>query len=155
MFSLKINKRGGLNKVRGDRKKIEKLISGGEGGTFTRHVRVPIHSASSQLTLICDQSRVQSLQLMSIRIERIMALILKQCNEFLKIIEISQFSTLAKFCVLITSPVLSLCQLTKGIIACSYVHTADPQYPYIFCKAATTSQPSTTFMCLHHYLFNG
>ena len=124
MFSLKINKRGGLNKVRGDRKKIEKLISG--GGTFIRHLRVPIHSASLQLTLICDQSRVQSLQLMSIRIERIMALILKQCNEFLTIIEISQFSTLAKFFVLITSPVLSLCQLTKGIIACSYVHTADP-----------------------------
>ena len=32
MFSLKINKRGGSNKVRGGRKKIEKLISGGGQG---------------------------------------------------------------------------------------------------------------------------
>ena len=30
MFSLKINKRGGPNKVRGGREKIEKLITGVE-----------------------------------------------------------------------------------------------------------------------------
>ena len=33
MFSLKINKRGDPNKVRGGRKKIGKLISGRGGGT--------------------------------------------------------------------------------------------------------------------------
>ena len=60
-------------------------------------------------TLICDQSRVQILQLMSIRVEQIMAVILKPRNEFLKIVEISQLSALAKFFVLITYPVLSFC----------------------------------------------
>ena len=39
MFSLKINKWGGPNKVWGGRKKIEKLISTG-GGEFIRHLRV-------------------------------------------------------------------------------------------------------------------
>ena len=67
-------------------------------------------------TLICDQFRVQSLQLMLIRVERIMAQILKPRIEFLKIIEISQLSTLAKFFMLITCPVLSFCQVTKGIM---------------------------------------
>ena len=40
MFSLKINKRRGPNKVRGGRKKIEKLVRGEGGGTFIRHLRV-------------------------------------------------------------------------------------------------------------------
>ena len=39
MFSLKINKLEGPNKVRGGRKKIEKLLSD-VGGTFIRHLRV-------------------------------------------------------------------------------------------------------------------
>ena len=64
---------------------------------------------------------------MSIKVELIMALILKARNEFLKIIEISQLSTQAKVLVLTTCLVLSLCQVTKGImIACSCVHTVDP-----------------------------
>ena len=45
-----------------------------------------------------------------------MALILKPRNEFLKIVEIFQLSALAKFFVLITCPVLSFCQATKGIM---------------------------------------
>ena len=53
---------------------------------------------------------------MSIRVEQIVALILKPRNEFLKIVEISQLLALAKFFVLITCPVLSLCQATKGIM---------------------------------------